>query len=571
MKKNIIHVKRKPLQHTVSLTMFTGAIALLLMACVVVLLLYPYTICKGIKENTTNNLEFAVSLSSRGYLEDIFLRTEKIYFDLPEKIKNDPDSDEYRACFEPITEEEGYMKLKTILDDCKRELKLTYIAFCFYDAENDRLVYVVDGNKEGDSRLPGDWISCENAVVNHKDKIDRIIDSDWYMDMSFDKDRGWMITNYIEVQSKDDKIDGIAYTDIKINEFLTGMGAFTVVYLFLMLITMVIMVGFISNYLRTRIVEPIGSLSKAAEAYTARDKTVIEDQDTYFRPLNISTGDEIETLWRSLSDMETDMIDTMIRIREMTSAQERYATELSIASRIQSEMLPGRFPPFPDRHEFDLFAMMTPARQVGGDFYDFFLTDDDHIALVIADVSDKGVPAALFMMTARTLIKNHARLIASPSEILSYANAELCEGNEMELFVTVWMAIIELSTGNGVAVNAGHTHPALRRSGGSYDLVEYDHSLPLGLIKDTDFSQHDFHLDRNDRLFVYTDGVTDASDSDDRSFGTEGMRKALNETGEMSAEDALKHVMKAIEDFAGGEEQTDDITMLGFYYNGYEA
>lgn len=571
MKKYRIKVKRKPLQHTISLTMVTGAVALLLMACVVVLLLYPYTILKGLKGSTANNLEFVLTISDREYLEDLFLRTEEIYHDMPEEIKSDPFSDEFISFFLPLTAEEGYIRLKTILDDCRRVQNLYTIAFCFYDKENGRIVFVVDGNKDEKSRIPGQWISTEKKPIRQQNEIERIINSDWYMGMSFDKNTGWMITNYVAIQSKDGKVQGLAYTDIKINDFLTSMGAFTIIYLFLMLVTMVVMVGFLSNYLRTRIVEPIGRLSRAAVAYTARDKTVIEDNDTYFRPLDISTGDEIETLWKSLSDMETDMNDTMIRIREMTSAQERYATELSIASQIQSDMLPGRFPPFPDRHEFELFAMMTPARQVGGDFYDFFFTDHDHLALVIADVSDKGVPAALFMMTARTLIKNHAKLNASPSEILSFANAELCEGNELGLFVTVWMTIIELSTGNGVAVNAGHTHPVLCRSGGSYALVEYDHSLPLGVSGDTDFSQHVFHMDRNDRLFVYTDGVTDASDVNDRSFGTEGMLKALNETGDFSAEDVLKHVMHAIEEFSGGAEQTDDITMLGFYYNGYEV
>jgi sigma-B regulation protein RsbU (phosphoserine phosphatase) len=233
-------------------------------------------------------------------------------------------------------------------------------------------------------------------------------------------------------------------------------------------------------------------------------------------------------------------------------------------------MLPRIFPAFPDRNEFDLFATMHPAKEVGGDFYDFFLVDDDHIALVMADVSGKGVPAALFMVIAKTLIKNRAQLGESPAEVLKNVNEQLCEGNEAELFVTVWLAIIEISTGKGVAANAGHEHPTICRANGQYELVEYRHSPAVATMEGVRFREHEFQLNPGDRLFVYTDGVPEATNARDVLFGNERMLAALNLNPAASPEELLHNVRAAIDAFVGDAPQFDDITMLGFHYIGCE-
>ncbi|MER2027494.1 MAG: SpoIIE family protein phosphatase, partial [Lachnospiraceae bacterium] len=183
--------------------------------------------------------------------------------------------------------------------------------------------------------------------------------------------------------------------------------------------------------------------------------------------------------------------------------------ELSMATDIQASQLPRLFPAFPNRPEFDVFASMTPAKEVGGDFYDFFLIDDDHIGLVMADVSGKGVPAALFMMVARVLIKSHLQNGESVGEALENVNDQLCESNEAELFVTVWAAIIQISTGKGTAANAGHEHPVLRRAGGQYELVTYRHSPAVATMEGMPYKEHSFELHPGDSLFVYTDGVAE--------------------------------------------------------------
>ena len=248
--------------------------------------------------------------------------------------------------------------------------------------------------------------------------------------------------------------------------------------------------------------------------------------------------------------------------------RERIENELQLATNIQASMLPHVFPAFPDRSEFDIYASMTPAKEVGGDFYDFFLVDDDHIGLVMADVSGKGVPAALFMMVSRILIKAHLQNGESPAKALWNVNEQLCEGNEEGLFVTVWTAVLEISTGKGVAANAGHEHPALRRAGGDYELVVYRHSPVVAFMKGIQFCEHEFQMNPGDTLFVYTDGVAEATNAENELFGCERMLDALNVNPDANPEEVLSNVMNGIDAFVAGAEQFDDITMLCFKYNG---
>ena len=246
----------------------------------------------------------------------------------------------------------------------------------------------------------------------------------------------------------------------------------------------------------------------------------------------------------------------------------RLSTELSMATDIQASQLPSLFPAFPMRSEFDLYASMTPAKEVGGDFYDFFLVDDDHIALVMADVSGKGVPAALFMMIARVLIKSHLQNGESPAETLTSVNQQLCEGNDAHLFVTVWIGLLQISTGKGIAVNAGHEHPTLRRADGKYELIVYRHSPAVAALKGVKYKEHEFELHPGDSLFVYTDGVPEATNAKNELLGNERMLDALNKAPDAAPKEVLSNVMDGINEFVKGAEQFDDITMMCLKYNG---
>ena len=242
--------------------------------------------------------------------------------------------------------------------------------------------------------------------------------------------------------------------------------------------------------------------------------------------------------------------------------------DLMVASAIQENILPKIFPYLPDRKEFDLYATMNPAREVGGDFYDFFMVDDDRLVLVMADVSGKGIPAALFMMVSRTLIKNRALLGEDPAKILYEVNNQLCEGNKAELFVTIWLATVSLSTGEGLAVNAGHEHPVLKHKDGKFELVHYKHSPAVATMEGLKFRQHEFKLEPGDTFFVYTDGVTEAANANNVFFGEERMLEALNKDQDADPVRLLLNVSQSIKEYVGDAKQFDDITMLAFTYNG---
>jgi len=312
------------------------------------------------------------------------------------------------------------------------------------------------------------------------------------------------------------------------------------------------------------LIRPIKTISHEAAYFVENENEISENLR------KIKNRDEIQVLAESVLKMEIGINEYISNLTRVTAEKERIGAELNVAAKIQADMLPGVFPAFPERHEFDLYALMNPAKEVGGDFYDFFLIDEDHIGLVIADVSGKGVPAALFMVIAKTLIKNRALMGGSPSEVLAYANDQLGEGNDAELFVTVWFAIIEISTGKGLAANAGHEHPVLRRKDGSFELVKYRHSPAVATMPGINFKEHEFKLEPGDCLYVYTDGVTEATRSDNELFGTDRMTASLNKNPDANPKTMLETVRADIDEFVGDAPQFDDITMLGFKYMGSE-
>ena len=332
-------------------------------------------------------------------------------------------------------------------------------------------------------------------------------------------------------------------------------GVLTVIQSGLVLVALILIIVTMSTgRISGRISDPIRQLERDVQSISGGNL----DNRT-----SVDTDDEIGSLARSFNSM-TDSLQRYVRdLKEVTAREERIASELAVATNIQESMLPRNFDEFNNAHKaFELSASMTPAKEVGGDFYDFFLVDDDHLALVMADVSGKGVPAALFMVRAMTLIKNRALSGGTPSEVLSDANDQLCEGNEGELFVTVWMAIIELSTGKGLAANAGHEHPALRRAGGDFELVKYRHSPAVATMEGLMFREHEFELHPGDTLFVYTDGVPEATNAENELFGEERLLAALNEKKDAMPKDVLELVRDGVDRFVKDAEQFDDLTML---------
>ncbi len=361
---------------------------------------------------------------------------------------------------------------------------------------------------------------------------------------------------------RDGKTVALAAAEIPMETLAADTKAFVIQITIIGLIVTLVLL-WIGMFIITRtMINKILYISSEAQRFT-EDNKVIE-----YKLEEIQSNDEIQTLSESLLKLEIGINEYIDNLTRVTAEKERIGAELNVATKIQADMLPRIFPAFPGRKEFDLFATMDPAKEVGGDFYDFFLVDDDHLAMVMADVSGKGVPAALFMVIAKTLIKNRAQMGGSPSEILGFVNDQLCEGNEAELFVTVWLGILEISTGKGMAANAGHEHPVIRRAGGDYELVEYKHSPAVATLEGIPFREHEFEMFPNDELFVYTDGVAEATNANNELYGTERMINALNNNKDKGMDNLLHALKKDVDEFVGDAPQFDDITMLGMVYYG---
>lgn len=326
----------------------------------------------------------------------------------------------------------------------------------------------------------------------------------------------------------------------------------------LMLVTLAMTLGFV--------VSPLKRIQSAIREY----RTTKESSLVVSKLQSMSRNNEIGELSEDVIDLAQSIDRYIARIEKITEEKSRIDSELNLAKNIQASMLPQNFPPFPDRNEVDIYALMEPAKMVGGDFYDFFFIDDDHLALLIADVSGKGIPAALFMMICIVILKNSLRLSKSISKALANTNEAICSNNTNEMFVTVWMGILEISTGKLTAANAGHEYPATRRKDGSYELIKDKHGFVVGGMRHIKYEEYEIQMEPGDKIYVYSDGVPEANNKDKEMFGTARLLDALNSATESTPKEDISNVKSAIAEFVQEEEQFDDVTMLCFEYKGKE-
>lgn len=274
--------------------------------------------------------------------------------------------------------------------------------------------------------------------------------------------------------------------------------------------------------------------------------------------------DEISRLTRAFETMRTSLKEHIEQLRETTAARERIEGELQTARSIQMSLVPKTFPPFPERAEFDLYALLEPAREIGGDYYDFFMPDDDHLCLAVCDVSGKGMPAALFMAVTRTLLRGLHEPGIGPSTWLSRLNDALAQDNDAAMFVTVFLAVIDLRDGTCTYARGGHNPPLVLRANGAVETLPTIDGPVVGVMEMAEFAEASVVIKPGDTLFVYTDGVTEAMNVADEMFGMARTAAEVCRVADRSGEQLISDVRAAIERYAGGAPQSDDITMLAF-------
>ena len=478
---------------------------------------------------------------------------------------------------------EGYEALREDLNQVKDSSNIEYLYAAYFDDINDlhSLCYAINaksqaelstgaplseiydymGNPVEEGGFEDETLAVLQQAVKSKMRESGTLEG-------YSEEFGHMLNGFHVIYDSDDNAVGLLCVEIDINRINVGIHRYVrTVLLIAAVLTAVIVLIYILNAQRY-LIGPIVRIAESSDSFVKKMQRHAEPEELNYEEVHIASGDELRLLADNVKSLADGVASYMTNLKAATSERERIDTELSLAAKIQADMLPNVFPAFPGRSDFDVYAAMDPAKEVGGDFYDFFLIDDDRLGMVIADVSGKGVPAALFMKIANILGQNGAMTGQSPAEVLKLVNDQICSNNREQMFVTVWLGVLNTSTGELTAANAGHEYPALMPSGGKFELVKDPHGLVIGGIADSTYTEYTLTLTPGSKLFLYTDGVPEATNAEGKLFRTERMLAALNEDTSLAPEDVLKEVRRAVDAFVDGAEQFDDLTMLCLEYKG---
>lgn len=556
--------KKKPLGELTLRAILIVSASLILIFGSIGFALNIATNIQGYKRDTTHSLEFALSILDVDYLKYICESVKKTYAEAEADGLDDPKSKEYIERFTYLLDDDFWYN-RSILERCMEKAKLDSVAIIIPDYEKKRLIFVLDGYDLSLAYVPGQWTTASSVGQDSLETIEKIASSEASMKFGYGEVNGWVATNYVRVTDADGNFLGYIMGDIYINEFVENVAKNLFLFFAVLVILILLIARAIAEITKRNIIDPINLLARTADEYTKRDKTSEDVPMAFFTSKYMGVSQEMDTLSKSLVEMEKDINGTMKRIREMTAEKERIAAELSVATEIQAGVLRTTFPPFPERKEFDIYASMTPAKEVGGDLYDFFLIDDDHLCIAVGDVSGKSVPAALFMVITTIVIRNVARTQKDVSRILELTNLQLCRNNREFLFVTLWLGIYTISEKKMVFASAGHEYPAIyRKSEDKYELYVTPHDIPLGIKEEMEFSEDTIHLSSGDKLFLYTDGVPEATGVDEKMYGPNRMIECLNRNKSLFGKELLTAVEDDVNEFIGGASQFDDLTMLCF-------
>ncbi len=556
--------KNRSLASKVTFATIIGALVIGLVGLVVGLVIYVRML---VMENARDFLYVTVTARSfikdEAAVDDLTKEVMDIYGSLGEDERRETGTEEYRRLFAEVSKREDYQEFYDLLNRFRLLNAVDNVYFVVYDEENSSLVHVIDTDSfDKLGYKTGDW---EYIAKKDMEQFLAREDIPCYVHRSAANSLVFTTGSYFKVI--DDKTYGMILADFIIGDMAYDIAMFMIRFVVAIAIAAIIFGLVLNRQLKHGLVEPINKIADAARSY-GEEGTPGETGESPFSSLDIRTGDEIEILGDVMKQMEQNLGTSVKNLTDMTAREERARAELDAAAQIQKAALPAVFPAFPDRNEFDVYATMEPAKVVGGDFYDFFLVDDDHLCVLIADVSDKGMPAALFMMSSQAVLRNNAMMGKSPADILSDANAAICANNKLRMFVTVWLGILELSTGFLTYANAGHEPVAISRGDQGFEFVKGQQRPAIGIIPEIRYLEQEIAFLPGDKVFLYTDGVTETEDSQKEFFGSSRLLETLRNADADSCRDVIQSVREGISSFAQGATQYDDTTMLCFMYKG---
>lgn len=451
-----------------------------------------------------------------------------------------------------------YEDIQSFLDAFEKseDIKFYYVIVPY----EDEMLYIWDAENDTETLKLGTRVKYKG---NEKEEIFKEFSKkpsgEFYI--AHDEKYGYIGTAYAPIFDREGEPVALACVDLEMNDIESAISRF--IFSIVMYVALPTLIAAAVLYFITKryIVRPISKIEKAA-------KEMIDNLEGEPEPITVDTGDEIEALSVSFNKMNVELRDYIKKLAAVTAEKQRIGTELELARRIQADMLPNNFPAFPDREDFDIYAEMRPAKEVGGDFYDFFMPDKDHLALVIADVCGKGIPAALFMMMSKILVQDQAMRESSPKKVLTSVNEQICANNKEKMFVTLWLGILDLRTGVLTVANAGHEKPVLMQPDGKFEIIYDRHGIPIGVFDEVRYKEYELVLKPGAKLFVYTDGVPEATDASDELFGLERLEEALNSVKDRSVREIADTVRQKTDEFVGSAPQFDDLTILCLQYNG---
>ena len=461
---------------------------------------------------------------------------------------------------------EAYAKVVKMLETQKKDGDITYLSLTVPD--EDSITFYIDtcipemGDDPASQIAYGTDILYTNAASDEKDLENYKIAWNYYsagkdLDEPLVTDNSYGYNYSVITPILDENGNSIAEIQyiLDMSQVRQHLNNFLVSMLCISLLIVLLTVLAYMLFVRKVIILPIGKLA----SFT---KKITDSKEFNNQHIEIKTGDEIEELGNSFNFMLVELEKYIENLSHITAEKERIGAELDIAAHIQASMLPCIFPAFPEREEFEVFASMTPAKEVGGDFYDFFMVDDTHLAIVMADVSGKGVPAALFMVIGKTLLKDHTLPANDLGEIFTRVNNLLCEANSEGLFITAFEGVLDLTTGEFMFVNAGHELPFICHKGETYKPYKTRPGFVLAGMEGMRYKVGSITLCEGDKLFQYTDGVTEATNANEELYGMERLEASLNSHIDLSPTRLLPAVKEDIDSFVGDAPQFDDITML---------